>query len=124
MMQKLLLGVAFAALSALANVSMAAVDLVPVTTVTHLGRATTTFSCGQGSSGGCNYLILVSLCKESLLADGTKERRCTYSQAAPSFQLKAGETKTISNLPADFLYTMKVGRMPTFEECVNSPMPH
>jgi hypothetical protein len=125
-MKHIFLGAALAALSALANVSAAAADssAPSVTTVTRLGKATTAFTCGRTSGGVCNYLILNSVCQEALLADGTKERRCRYAQAVPPFRLKAGETKTVANLPADFLYTMKGDRMPTAEECVAAPMAH
>ena len=125
-MKHIFLGAALAVLSAFANVSAAAVDSTAqsVTTVTRLAKATISFSCGHGSSGACNYLILNSVCQEALLADGTKERTCRYVQAVPPFRLKEGETKTVTNLPADFLYTMKGDRMPTAEECVAAPMAH
>jgi hypothetical protein len=123
-MKRHFLSMTFAALSGVTNVSMAAVDSVPLTTVTHLGQATTTFSCGHSSSGVCNYMVLVSLCKETLLANGIKEKRCSYLQVVPAFRLKAGGTKTITNLPADYLYTMNLDRMPTVGECVDAPMPH
>jgi hypothetical protein len=125
-MKQLILAGAFAALAGPANVSLAAANSPARTaiTVTHLGKVTTMFSCGRGSNTACNYLILNSVCQDTLLADGTKERTCRYSQAVPPFQLKAGETKTVANLPADFLYTMKGDRMPTVEECIAAPMPH
>ena len=123
-MKHIFLGAAL--VSALANVSAAAVDSAAqsVTTITRLGKATTAFTCGRGTSGACNYLILNSLCQEALLADGTKERKCRYVHAVPPFQLKAGESRTVANLPADYLYTMKGDRMPTIEECVAAPMAH
>lgn len=125
-MKRLILPASFAAFSALANMGIAAVDsqAQSMTTVTRAGTATTIFSCGRESSQACHYLILSSLCQEKLLADGIKERTCSYSKAVPSFQLQAGEMKTITNLPADFLYTMKLGRIPTFQDCITAPIPH
>ncbi len=115
----------FAVLSGLASVSLAADSAAqPVTTVTQMGSATTTFSCSPTSGKVCHYLIVSSICQETLLAGGAKERRCTYSQAVPPFQLKAGEPKTITHLPADFLYTMRLDRAPTIEECIAAPIAH
>lgn len=95
-----------------------------VVTFTRIGAATSEFICTATPTGVCNYLILASLCDEKLLDDGTKERNCRYSLAAPPFQLKQGAKKVVSNLPADFIYTMKADTAPTASDCLNSPMRH
>lgn len=93
-------------------------------TITRIGGVTTEFLCKSSPTGVCNYLILSSLCDDKLLADGTREKTCRYSQAAPPFQLKRGEKKAVANLPADFVYTMKADAAPTPADCLNSPIPH
>jgi hypothetical protein len=96
----------------------------PLTTVTRLGTSSMDVSCTFALGGACHYLILTSLCQEKFLPDGTKERTCRYDQAVPPFRLRSGERKTVTSLPADFLYTMKIGSAPTMDECIRAPLPH
>lgn len=95
-----------------------------VTTVTQLGKSTVDLSCGSTSPAACHYLFLSSLCQERFLADGTKERTCRYAQATPPLRIGAGERKTVTDLPGDFIYTMKLGTAPTADECLRNPIPH
>jgi hypothetical protein len=120
------LPVLFAALAALASANATADVLTvgPITTVTRFGSVTTTFSCGSNNPAACNYLILNSVCQEKLFDNGMKEKSCRYTEAVPPFQIKAGESKTIANLTADYLYTMKVGAVPSSDDCLKAPMPH
>ncbi len=117
---------AFAAsLAASAAAPARAADAPATTTVvTRLGVSTTEFSCSTGDGRACHYLLVHALCNETFLAPGHKERTCTYSEAAPPFQLKSGERKTIANLAADFLYTMKVGTAPTLDDVLRNPIKH
>jgi hypothetical protein len=96
----------------------------PYQVVTRLGVSTTTFGCGEGNLGICHYLILKSLCQEKMLDTRTKERTCSYTEAVPPFRLLPGEKKTVGNLPADYLYTMKMNATPTVDEVLKSPSPH
>jgi hypothetical protein len=91
------------------------------TTTTQLGNATTTFTCG--GTGSCHYLLLNSLCQEKMLDLATKERSCRYTEAA-RFTLLPGQTKTVANLPADYLFKMKANEDPTAQEVLNAPAPH
>ncbi|WEF31370.1 hypothetical protein [Pseudoduganella chitinolytica] len=113
------------ALLAAGTVAAAAAPLPPaVTTVTHLGKSTVDLSCGRTSAAPCHYLFLSSLCQERFLADGTKERTCRYAPATPPLQILPGERKTVTGLPGDFIYTMKLGKAPTADECLRNPIPH
>jgi hypothetical protein len=94
---------------------------VLATTTTRLGNSTTTFSCG--GLGICHYLLLNSLCQEKMLDKVIKERSCRYTEAA-RFTLIPGQKKTVANLPADYLYKMKMNEDPTAQEVVDSPVPH
>jgi hypothetical protein len=96
----------------------------PYQVVTRLGVSTTTFGCGEGNLGICHYLILKSLCQEKMLDTRIKERTCSYMEAVPPFRLLPGEKKTVGNLPADYLYTMKMNATPTVDEVLKSPSPH
>lgn len=126
-MKKIFPTVFFAAVASLASANSIAdsTAIRPVMmTVTRLGSVTTTFSCGAMSTGACNYLILNTLCQEKMLGNGMKEKTCRYTEAVPAFQIKQGESKSIANLPADYLYSMKVGAVPTIEDCMKAPIPH
>jgi hypothetical protein len=105
-------------------VAGAAESAQPYQVVTRLGVSTTTFGCGEGNLGICHYLILKSLCQEKMLDTRTKERTCNYMEAVPPFRLLPGEKKTVGNLPADYLYTMKMNATPTVDEVLKSPSPH
>jgi hypothetical protein len=108
--------------AAMLSSGLAYADTPPLaTTTTRLGHATTTFTCGGMSS--CHYLLLNSLCQEKMLDSATKERSCRYTEAA-RFTLLPGQTKTVANLPADYLFKMKVNEDPTAQEVLNSPAPH
>jgi hypothetical protein len=96
----------------------------PYQIVTRLGVSTTTFGCVEGNIGTCHYLILKSLCQEKMLDHRTKERTCQYMEAVPPFKLAPGEKRTVGNLPADYLFTMKVNATPTVDEVLKSPSPH
>lgn len=96
----------------------------PYQVITRMGVSTTTFGCGEGNMGVCHYLILKSLCQEKMLDNRTKERTCNYLEAVPPFRLAPGEKKTVGNLPADYLYTMKMNATPTVDEVLKSPSPH
>jgi hypothetical protein len=96
----------------------------PYVVVTRLGVSTTTFGCGAGNQGVCHYLVLKSLCRDKMLNDLTKERTCSYTEAVPPFKLLPGEKKTVGDLPADYLYTMKMNARPTVDEVLKSPSPH
>jgi hypothetical protein len=96
----------------------------PYQIITRMGVSTTTFVCGEGNLGTCHYLILKSLCQEKMLDSRTKERICSYTEAVPPFRLLPGEKKTVGNLPADYLYTMKMNATPTVDEVLKSPSPH
>ena len=95
---------------------------IAYTSVTRLGVSTTTFSCGR-NLGICNYLVLTSLCQDKLLDNGVKEKTCRYTLPVPPFRLLPGQRTTVSNLPSDLLYTMKVNAAPTPADVVNSPVP-
>jgi hypothetical protein len=112
------------AAAAFASANAVADSIQPHLVVTRLGVSTTTFSCGGVRPGGCHYLILTSLCQEKMLDERTKERSCSYKEAVPPFVLLPGEKKTVANLPADFLYTVKTGATPTVDEVLQSPTPH
>jgi hypothetical protein len=58
-----------------------------------------------------------------MLDSATKERSCRYTEAA-RFTLIPGQKKTVSNLPADFLYTMKMNGDPSAQDVLNAPVPH
>lgn len=96
----------------------------PYVIVTRLGVSTTTFACGAGNLGVCHYLILKSLCQDKMLDERTKERTCSYIEAVPPFKLLPGEKRTVGDLPADYLYTMKMNATPTVDEVLKSPSPH
>jgi hypothetical protein len=96
---------------------------ISVKRITRLGVSSLTVTCGL-NLGTCNYLILTSLCQEKLVQNDVKERTCHYSAPVPGFRLSPGESKTVSKLPSDFLYGMKLNAMPTPEEVVNAPMAH
>ena len=96
----------------------------PYVIVTRLGVSTTTFGCGPGNVGVCHYLILKSLCQDKMLDKRTKERTCSYIPAVPPFKLLPGEKRTVGDLPADYLYTMKMNATPTVDEVLKSPSPH
>lgn len=101
----------------------AADTVAPVSITTRLCTSTTTFSCNPQGLEDCHYLILHSLCQERI-ADGRKERHCLYTQAAPPFQIGAGQTRTVANLQQDFLYTMKIGSAPTVDDVLRAPLRH
>jgi len=96
----------------------------PYVIVTRLGVSTTTFGCGAGNIGVCHYLILRSLCQDKMLDERTKERTCSYTEVVPPFKLLPGEKRTVVDLPADYLYTMKMNATPTVDEVLKSPSPH
>ena len=116
--------IAAAMLASAATTSWAAPAAQPFSVTTRLGMSTTTFSCETAAKAACHYLILNSLCQEKLVAGGAKERSCQYTQAVPPFQIKAGERKTVANLPADYVYTMKLGADPAPQDVLRSPVPH
>jgi len=95
-----------------------------LTTVTQFGTSTADFACKNSISDACQFLIVNSLCEDKVLANGTKERTCRYTEAVPPFSIKSGEKRTVPNLPGDFIYTMKIGTAPTMEECIRAPYPH
>lgn len=113
-----------AATAAITPAAPAAPAATSVTTVTQLGKSTVDFACAHASSESCHYLILSFLCQERFLANGVKERTCRYAEATPRFQIQPGGHKTVTDLPADFIYTMKPGAAPTADECIRAPMPH
>jgi hypothetical protein len=115
------LSVLLAACALLAGGAASADAPLLATTTTRLGNATTTFSCA--GLGRCHYLLLNSLCQEKMLDSGVKERFCRYSEAA-RFTLVPGQNKTVANLPADFLYAMKMNEDPSAQEVLNAPVPH
>jgi hypothetical protein len=41
--------------------------------------------------------------------------------AVPPFELKPGETKTVTGLPSDAIYKQTVGKPPTVSDCMNDP---
>ena len=94
---------------------------IVATTTTRLGNSTTTFSCV--GLGNCHYLLLNSLCQEKMSDKVAKERRCAFTEAA-RFTLLPGQTKTVADLPSDFLYAMKMNSDPTPQEVLNAPVPH
>lgn len=96
----------------------------PYVIVTRLGVSTTTFGCGAGNTGVCHYLILKSLCQDKMLDERTKERTCSYTEVVPPFKLLPGEKRTVGDLPADYLYSMKMNATPTVDEVLKSPSPH
>jgi hypothetical protein len=96
----------------------------PYQIVTRLGVSTTTFGCGEGNIGTCHYLVLKSLCQEKMLDSRVKERTCNYMEAVPPFRLLPGEKRTVANLPADYLYSMKMNATPTVDEVLKAPSPH
>lgn len=112
------------AVAVLASAGALAAPPQPWVVVTRLGVSTTTFGCGIGNAGVCHYLILKSLCQEKMLDARTKERTCSYTEAVPPFKLLPGEKKTVADLPADYLYTMKMNATPTVDEVLKSPSPH
>lgn len=112
-----------AALLGAAACAGAAGPVSPVTVTTRLGTSTTTFSCSSTGLADCHYLILHSLCQERIV-NGGKERLCQYTEAAPRFQIGAGETRTVANLQQDYLYTMKIGSAPTVEDVLRAPVRH
>ncbi|WP_146171858.1 hypothetical protein [Pseudoduganella armeniaca] len=118
------LGCVATALLAVGPATAAAGTPALMTTVTQLGKSTVELSCAAASSASCHYLFLSSLCQERFLANGVKERACRYMEATPPFQIRPGERKTVTDLPADFIYTMKLGAAPTADECLRSPIPH
>lgn len=111
-------------LVSLAPPAIAADAPAATTVVTRLGTSTTEFSCTTSGAADCHYLILHALCNERFVAPGQKERVCSYSQAAPAFRIRSGERKTVGNLAADFLYTMKLGVAPTVQDVLNNPIKH
>jgi len=121
---KFLLAALLAAMTQSASAGTRAADGALSHTVSRLGSSTMTLSCGAGSPVACHYLILKSLCQERFLDDGAKERSCSYMEAVPAFHIQSGESKTVANLPSDFIYTMKPGRAPTVSECLAAPIPH
>jgi len=96
----------------------------PYVIVTRMGVSTTIFGCGVGNVGVCHYLILKSLCLDKMLDERIKERTCSYTEAVPPFKLLPGEKRTVGDLPADYLYTMKMNATPTVDEVLKSPSPH
>lgn len=104
----------------LASFALAAGAAPVATTTTVMGKALTQFTCGRGGPS-CHYLILTSLCSEKMDKDGTKTRTCEYSTAVPPFELKPGETKTVTGLPSDAIYKQTVGKPPTVSDCINNP---
>jgi hypothetical protein len=116
----LLAAAAFAGISA----NAAADPAQPYLVTTRLGVSSITLFCGPTNLLGCHYLILTSLCHEKMLDGGTKERICSYKEAVPPFALRPGEKKSVGKLPADFVYAMKSGSKPTFDEVLRSPAPH
>ena len=122
-MKKLIHSTLLAA-AVLASAGALAARPQPYVIVTRLGVSTTTFGCGVGNVGVCHYLILKSLCQDRMLDDRTKERTCSYIEAVPPFKLLPGEKKTVGDLPADYLYTMKMNATPTVDEVLKSPSPH
>jgi hypothetical protein len=41
--------------------------------------------------------------------------------AVPPFELKPGESKTLTDLPSDVIYKQAVGKPPTVSDCINNP---
>lgn len=119
----------FFVLCAVSTVAAAAAPIdsrvaeLPVT-VTVFGNVSTQFICRSSTTGVCNYRILSPLCNEKMLADGAKSKTCHYSEPVPPFQLKQGQSKSVTSLPADFIYTMKVDTPPTPAECLSAPIAH
>jgi hypothetical protein len=104
----------------LASLALSAAAAPVATTTTVMGKSMSQFTCGaRGPS--CHYLILTSLCSDKMDKDGTKIRTCEYSMAVPPFELKPGETKTVTGLPSDAIYKQTVGKPPTVTDCMNDP---
>jgi hypothetical protein len=109
-----------AAACGLATLALGAGAAPVATTTTVMGKSMIQFACGaRGPS--CHYLILTSLCNEKMDKDGNKTRTCEYSMAVPPFELKPGETKTVTGLPSDAIYKQTVGKPPTVSDCMNDP---
>jgi hypothetical protein len=85
-----------------------------------MGKSMIQFACGSHGPN-CHYLILTSLCSEKMDKGGNKTRTCEYSTAVPPFELKPGETKSVTGLPSDAIYQQTVGKPPTVSDCINNP---
>jgi len=104
----------------LASLALDAGAAPMATTTTVMGKSTLQFACGSGAPS-CHYLILTSLCNEKMGKDGNKIRTCEYSMPVPAFELKPGESKSVTDLPSDVIYKQTVGKPPTVQDCINNP---
>jgi acyl-coenzyme A synthetase/AMP-(fatty) acid ligase len=114
---------AASAMLAIASAGADPVSATPYMTITRLGMSTTEFRCVVAMGADCHYRLLTSLCQEKMLDNGTKERTCRYTEPVPAFKLGAGEKRTVTNLPSDFLSMMKPGATPSYDEVVRSAPP-
>jgi hypothetical protein len=105
---------------ALASLALGASAAPVATTTTLVGKSTLQFTCGSATPN-CHYLILTSLCNDKMGKDGNKIRTCEYSMPVPPFELKPGESKTVTDLPSDVIYKQTVGTPPTVSDCINNP---
>ena len=104
----------------LASLALDAGAAPVATTSTVMGKSMLQFACGSRAPS-CHYLILTSLCNEKMGKDGNKIKTCEYSMPVPPFELKPGESKSVTDLPSDAIYKQTVGKPPTVWDCINNP---
>jgi hypothetical protein len=108
-------------LLSLACISAQAADRV--VTQTTLPQLDTTFECWASATGNCNYLIMTSICNETMLPTGQKQKVCQVSPFL-DFTLTRGKRKLVPNLPNDYQYCMKMDVKPDLAACIANPIPH
>lgn len=80
-------------------------------------RTTTTYSCGSSPSGGCDFLLYSSDCKEAGVKNGHPALACTHEVYA-EFRLKPGESKTFERMPAGVKQCQPRNGRLAFPECM------
>jgi hypothetical protein len=70
----------------------------------------------------CFYRIYATRCDASS-ATGDAVRQACRTDSLTEFALHAGETRTVTNLPAGYRYCISLQAPPTLEECTRNPTP-
>ena len=74
------------------------------------------FECVQSPSGQCHYALYTSRCQSVDGEGGKPATTCTH-QVFEQFSIASGETRSFSNLPANYKQCMKPSGKPEVPSC-------